>query len=174
MLVTSGCREWTISPCAGTPFKTPCVGPCTVDAEPGGPTCTHVTMPLAVVIQDQQGKRLSQPIQSLSTNRPRRDMLSIRQCPCTKESGSDLNPDFSQLLLAWRSSSCRTGWAMVSSFKSCRIGVRHVLYYVWCFAIIFWSRPPLVWTRQAGPLLRVSVTTIGPVSVSPEAGPAPA
>jgi hypothetical protein len=34
------------------------------------------------------------------------------------------------------------------------------------------SRPPLVWTRQTGPLLRVRVTTIGSVPVSPEAGPA--
>jgi len=29
--------EWTIPPCAGTPFKTPCVGPCTVAVEPVGP-----------------------------------------------------------------------------------------------------------------------------------------
>ena len=31
VLVTIGCTEWTIPPCQGTPFKTPCVGPCTVD-----------------------------------------------------------------------------------------------------------------------------------------------
>ena len=54
--------------------------------------------------------------------------------------------------------------------KSCRIGVRHVLYYVECFVIIFLPRHSLVWTRQAGPLLRVRVTTLGPVPVSPEAG----
>ena len=34
------------------------------------------------------------------------------------------------------------------------------------------SRSPLLWTRQAGPLLRVSVTTLGSVPWSPEAGPA--
>ena len=33
-------------------------------------------------------------------------------------------------------------------------------------------RHPLVRTRQGGSLLRVRVTTIGPVPVSPEAGPA--
>ena len=38
MLTIGGCTEWTISPCAGTPFKTPCVGACTVDVEPGGPS----------------------------------------------------------------------------------------------------------------------------------------
>ena len=38
VLTTGGCTEWTISPCAGTPFKTPCVGVCTVDVEPGGPS----------------------------------------------------------------------------------------------------------------------------------------
>jgi len=55
VLVVGGCTEWTIPPCAGTPFKTPCVGPCTEAVEPVGPTYTRVTMPLAVVIQDQQG-----------------------------------------------------------------------------------------------------------------------
>ena len=63
VLVTSGCNEWTIPRCAGTPVTTPCFGPCTVDVEPGGPTYTQVTMPLAVVIQDQQGKRHCQEIQ---------------------------------------------------------------------------------------------------------------
>ena len=63
VLVPSGCSEWTISPCAGTPFKMPSVGPCAVDAEPGGPTSTHVTMPLAVVIHGQQGRRHCQEIQ---------------------------------------------------------------------------------------------------------------
>ena len=62
VLTISGCTEWTISPCAGTPFKTPCVGPCTVDVEPGGQTYTQVTMPLAVVIQDKQGKLHCQEI----------------------------------------------------------------------------------------------------------------
>ena len=57
-------------------------------------------------------------------------------------------------------------------FRNCRIGVRHVLYYVEGFVMLRWSSPPLVWTRQAGPLLCVSVTTLGPVPVSPEAGPA--
>ena len=46
-----------------TPFTTPCVGPCTVDAERAGPTYPQVTMPLAVVVQDQQGKRHCQEIQ---------------------------------------------------------------------------------------------------------------
>ena len=63
VLVTNGCTEWTIPRCAGTPFTTPCVGPCMVDAEPGGPSYTQVTMPLAVVIQDQYGKRHCQAIQ---------------------------------------------------------------------------------------------------------------
>jgi hypothetical protein len=63
VLVISGCTEWTIPPCEGTPFKTPCVGPCTVDAEPAGPTYTQVTMPLAVVIQDKYGKLHCQEIQ---------------------------------------------------------------------------------------------------------------
>lgn len=44
VLVTSGCSEWTIPPCAGTPFTMPCVGPCTTDVEPAGPTYTQVTM----------------------------------------------------------------------------------------------------------------------------------
>ena len=52
------------------------------------------------------------------------------------------------------------------------MGFRHVLYYVVWFVIIFLSSPPLVWTRHASPLRRVRVTTIGPVPVSPEAGPA--
>ena len=62
VLVTSGCTEWTIPPCQGTPFKTPCVGPCTVDVEPGGPTYTQVTAPLAVVIHDMYGKLHCQEI----------------------------------------------------------------------------------------------------------------
>lgn len=63
VLALVGCTEWTISPCAGTPFKTPCVGPCTVAVEPGGPTYTRETMPLAVVIQDRQGTLHCQQIQ---------------------------------------------------------------------------------------------------------------
>ena len=63
VLALVGCTEWTIPPCAGTPFKTPCVGPCTAGVEPAEPTYTRVTMPLAVVIQDQQGKRLCHEIQ---------------------------------------------------------------------------------------------------------------
>ena len=55
VLLVSGCTEWTIPPCEGTPFKTPCVGPCTVPVEPVGPAYTQATMPLAVVIQDQNG-----------------------------------------------------------------------------------------------------------------------
>ncbi|MDE3040129.1 MAG: hypothetical protein KGJ82_06080 [Nitrospirota bacterium] len=55
VLVVSGCTEWTIPPCEGTPFKTPCVGPCTIPVEPVGPAYTQATMPLAVVIQDQNG-----------------------------------------------------------------------------------------------------------------------
>ena len=53
-----------------------------------------------------------------------------------------------------------------------RIGVRHVLYYSGCFVMLRWSSTPSAWTRQAGPLLRISVTTLGSVPVSPEAGPA--
>lgn len=63
VLALGGCTEWTISPCEGTPFKTPCVGPCTVAVEPVGPTYTQVTMPLAVVIHDRQGKMHCQQIQ---------------------------------------------------------------------------------------------------------------
>ena len=63
VLAIGGCTEWTIPPCAGTPFKTPCVGPCTVDVEPDGPTYTQVTLPLAVVIHDRQGEMHCQQIQ---------------------------------------------------------------------------------------------------------------
>jgi hypothetical protein len=55
LLAISSCTEWTIPPCEGTPFKTPCVGPCTVPVEPAGPTYTLAEVPLAVVIQDEQG-----------------------------------------------------------------------------------------------------------------------
>jgi len=55
VLVVGGYTEWTISPCAGTPIKTLCVGPCAGGVEPVGPTYTRVALPLAVVIQDQQG-----------------------------------------------------------------------------------------------------------------------
>ena len=57
-------------------------------------------------------------------------------------------------------------------FRNCRIGFRHVLYYNTCFAMLREFRPSLVWTRQVCPLLRVKLTTTGPVPVSPEAGPA--
>ena len=63
VLALVGCTEWVIPPCAGTPFKTPCVGPCTVAVEPVGPTYTRETMPLAVVIQDRQGTLHCQEIQ---------------------------------------------------------------------------------------------------------------
>jgi hypothetical protein len=63
MLVISGCTEWTIPPCKGTPFTTPCVGPCTMDAEPAMPNYTQVTIPLAVVIHDRYGKLHCQEIQ---------------------------------------------------------------------------------------------------------------
>jgi len=63
VLVTRGCTERTIPRCEETPVTTPCVGPCTVDAEPARPTDTQVTRPLAVVIQDQQEKRHGQAIQ---------------------------------------------------------------------------------------------------------------
>ena len=36
VLVASGYTEWTIPRCAGTPFTTRCIGPCTVEAEPAG------------------------------------------------------------------------------------------------------------------------------------------
>jgi hypothetical protein len=62
VLVVGGCTEWTIPPCAETPFKTPCVGPCTMAVEPVGSTYTSVTVPLAVVIQDQNGKLHCQEI----------------------------------------------------------------------------------------------------------------
>lgn len=62
MLALVGCVERKIPPCQGTPFKTPCVGPYTVDAEAGGPTYTQVTAPLAVVIQDKYGKQHCQEI----------------------------------------------------------------------------------------------------------------
>ena len=63
VLVVGGCTEWTISPCAGTPIKTPCVGPCTMNVEPVGPTYTRVMVPLAVVIRDQHGTLHCQQIQ---------------------------------------------------------------------------------------------------------------
>jgi hypothetical protein len=63
VLVISGCTEWTIPPCKGTPFNTPCVGPCTMDAEPAVPNYTQVTIPLAVVIHDRYGKLHCQEIQ---------------------------------------------------------------------------------------------------------------
>ena len=62
VLVVGGCTEWTIPPCTGTPFKTPCVGPCTVAVEPVGPAYTHATMPLAVVILDEKGTMHCQQI----------------------------------------------------------------------------------------------------------------
>ena len=55
VLVMSGCAEWTIPSCKGTPFNTPCVGPCSIDAEPTTPNYTQVTMPVAVVIRDRSG-----------------------------------------------------------------------------------------------------------------------
>lgn len=55
LLLAGGCTEWTIPPCEGTPFKTPCVGPCTVAVETVGPVYTRATVPLAVVIQDERG-----------------------------------------------------------------------------------------------------------------------
>lgn len=58
-----GCTEWTISPCSGTPFKTPCVGPCTLAVEPAGQAYTNRTVPLAVLIRDQQGTLHCQEIQ---------------------------------------------------------------------------------------------------------------
>ncbi len=64
VLALVGCStEWTIPPCAGTPFKTPCVGPCTVPGEDVGPTFTRVTVPFAVVIQDRQGTLHCQQVQ---------------------------------------------------------------------------------------------------------------
>jgi len=63
VLVMSGCTEWTIPPCKGTSFNTPCVGPCTMDAEPAVPNYTLVTIPLAVVIHDKYGKLHCQEIQ---------------------------------------------------------------------------------------------------------------
>jgi len=63
ILALVGCTEWTIPPCEGTPFKTPCVGPCTVAVEPVGPTYTRATMPLAVVIRDQHGTLHCQQIE---------------------------------------------------------------------------------------------------------------
>ena len=61
-LVLGGCTEWTIPACEGMPSKTPCVGPCTVAVEPVGPAYTRATVPLAVVIQDEQGTRHCQQI----------------------------------------------------------------------------------------------------------------
>jgi hypothetical protein len=55
VLLMSGCAEWTIPSCKGTPFNTPCVGPCSIDAEPTTPNYTQVTMPVAVVIRDRSG-----------------------------------------------------------------------------------------------------------------------
>lgn len=55
VLVMSGYAEWTIPSCKGTPFNTPCVGPCSIDAEPTTPNYTQVTMPVAVVIRDRSG-----------------------------------------------------------------------------------------------------------------------
>ena len=55
MLALVNCTEWTIPACGGMPPKTPCVGACTVTLEPVGPASTQATVPLAVVIQDEQG-----------------------------------------------------------------------------------------------------------------------
>jgi hypothetical protein len=55
VLVIGGCTEWTIPACEGTPPKTPCVGECTIPLEPVGQAFTSATVPLAVVIQDEQG-----------------------------------------------------------------------------------------------------------------------
>lgn len=51
----SGCAEWTIPSCKGTPINTPCVGLCSIEAEPATPNYTQVTMPVAVVIRDRSG-----------------------------------------------------------------------------------------------------------------------
>ena len=63
VLVVSGCTEWTISRCKGTPYNTPCVGPCTVEADPAVPNYTQVTIRRAVVIHDSYGKLHCQEIQ---------------------------------------------------------------------------------------------------------------
>ena len=63
VLVISGCTEWTISRCKGTPFNTPCVGPCTVETDPAVPNYTQVTIRRAVVIHDRYGKLHCQEIQ---------------------------------------------------------------------------------------------------------------
>ena len=55
MLALVSCTEWTIPACEGMPPKTPCVGECTIPLEPVGPAFTQATVPLAVVIQDEQG-----------------------------------------------------------------------------------------------------------------------
>jgi hypothetical protein len=54
-LALVSCAEWTIPACEGMPPKTPCVGACTIPLEPVGQAFTQATVPLAVVIQDDQG-----------------------------------------------------------------------------------------------------------------------
>lgn len=55
LLMVSGCTEWTIPSCEGTPYKMPCVGACPVVVKPTGKNSTRTKAPLAVVIQDEQG-----------------------------------------------------------------------------------------------------------------------
>ena len=63
VLALVGCTEWVIPACEGMPPKTPCVGACTIPLEPVRPAYTRATVPLAVVIQDEQGTLHCQEIQ---------------------------------------------------------------------------------------------------------------
>ena len=62
VVMMGGCAKLTIPSCKGTPFNTPCAGPCTVEAEPGMPSYTQVLIPLAVVIHDRYGNLHCQDI----------------------------------------------------------------------------------------------------------------
>jgi len=53
VLVLGGCAEWTIPPCEGTDFQTPCVGPCKIAMD--GQAQTLRTVPYSVVIRDHDG-----------------------------------------------------------------------------------------------------------------------
>ena len=61
VLALVGCTEWVIPSCAGTPFKTPCVGPCTVAVLQSGRLYPR-DLPLASGFR-QKGTRHCQEIQ---------------------------------------------------------------------------------------------------------------
>jgi hypothetical protein len=62
VLGVGGCTTpWTISPCEGTDYRTPCMGPCKIAVDDQAQTLR--TVPLAVVIRDHNGRLHCEAIQ---------------------------------------------------------------------------------------------------------------